>query len=99
MIYFTLAGHRRLGDEKLAADVFWPTRSTSKQGPAGLSATGYIQVASFVGVLLGGVVADWWMRATPRGRIYTSALGVLLLVPALLGLGCAWSLGAADWRS
>jgi MFS family permease len=66
-----------------------------KEGPAGLSATGYIQLASFVGVLLGGVVADGWMRATPRGRIYTSAIGVFLLAPALLGLGCAWSLGAA----
>jgi MFS family permease len=66
-----------------------------KEGPAGLSATGYIQIASFVGVLLGGVVADWWMRKTARGRIFTSALGVLLLVPALLGFGYAWSLGAA----
>jgi len=66
-----------------------------KEGPAGLSATGYIQIASFIGVLLGGVVADWWMRRTVRGRIFTSALGVLLLVPALLGLGYAWSLGAA----
>ncbi len=66
-----------------------------KEGPAGLSATGYIQIASFVGVLLGGVVADWWMRRTNRGRVFTSALGVLLLVPALLGLGYAWSLGAA----
>jgi MFS transporter, Spinster family, sphingosine-1-phosphate transporter len=66
-----------------------------KEGPAGLSATGYIQIASFAGVLLGGAVADWWMRRTPRGSILTSALGVLLLVPALLGLGFAWSLGAA----
>ena len=66
-----------------------------KQGPAGLSATGYIQIASFVGVLLGGVVADGWMRRTQRGRIYTSALGVLLLVPALLALGYAGSLGVA----
>jgi MFS family permease len=66
-----------------------------KQGPAGLSATGYIQIASFVGVLLGGVVADWWMRRTARGRIYTSAVGVLLLVPALLGLGYAGSLEMA----
>jgi MFS transporter, Spinster family, sphingosine-1-phosphate transporter len=66
-----------------------------KEGPAGLSATGYIQIASFIGVLLGGVVADWWMRRTARGRIFTSALGVLLLVPALLGLGYAWSLSAA----
>jgi len=66
-----------------------------KEGRAGLSATGYIQIASFAGVLLGGAIADAWMRATPRGRIYTSALGTLLLVPALLGLGYAWSLGAA----
>jgi MFS transporter, Spinster family, sphingosine-1-phosphate transporter len=66
-----------------------------KEGPAGLSATGYIQIASFIGVLLGGVVADWWMRRTARGRIFTSALGVLLLVPALLGLGFAWNMAAA----
>jgi predicted MFS family arabinose efflux permease len=65
------------------------------EGPAGLSATGYIQVASFIGVILGGVIADSWSRLTIRGRIYTSSLGVLLLVPALLGLGYAWSRDAA----
>ena len=66
-----------------------------KQGPAGLSATGYIQLASLGGVFLGGVIADWWMRQTNRGRIYTSALGVFLLVPALLALGYAWALPVA----
>jgi MFS family permease len=66
-----------------------------KEGPAGLSATGYIQIASFVGVIFGGVIADFWMRRTMRGRIFTSALGVFLLVPALLGLGYAWSLTTA----
>ncbi|HEX9047709.1 MAG TPA: MFS transporter, partial [Verrucomicrobiae bacterium] len=66
-----------------------------KQGPAGLSATGYIQLASLGGVFLGGVVADWWMRKTNRGRIFTSALGVLLLVPALLALGFSWNMGVA----
>jgi len=66
-----------------------------KEGPAGLSATGYIQLASLGGVFLGGVVADWWMRRTNRGRIYTSSLGVLLLVPALLFLGYSWSMGVA----
>lgn len=66
-----------------------------KQGPAGLSATGYIMLASLGGVFLGGVIADWWMRRTDRGRIYTSALGVLLLVPALLMLGYAQVLPVA----
>ena len=66
-----------------------------KQGPAGMSATGCIYIASLVGVFLGGVVADCWMLKTDRGRIFTSALGVLLLVPALLGIGFARSLDAA----
>jgi predicted MFS family arabinose efflux permease len=66
-----------------------------KEGPAGLSATGYIQIASFVGVLLGGTLADYWMRLTDRGRIYTSAIGTALCVPALVGLGYSWNMGAA----
>ncbi len=60
-----------------------------------MSATGYIQIASLGGVFLGGVVADWWMRKTNRGRIFTSAFGVLLLVPALLALGFAGNMGVA----
>ena len=66
-----------------------------KQGPAGLSATGYVTLASLAGAVLGGVVADRWMRASIRGRIYTSALGTALCVPALLGLGFAPSLAVA----
>jgi len=66
-----------------------------KEGPAGLSATGYIQLASLGGVLAGGIVADIWMGRTQRGRLYTSACGMLLMAPALLGLGYAWSMGAA----
>jgi predicted MFS family arabinose efflux permease len=37
-------------------------------GAAGMTATGYIQVASFVGVLVGGVWADRWSRTQPRAR-------------------------------
>jgi len=66
-----------------------------KQGPAGLSATGYVTLASLGGALLGGVAADRWARASARGRIYTSALGTALCVPALLGLGFAPSLAVA----
>jgi MFS family permease len=66
-----------------------------KQGPAGLSATGYIQIASLVGVVVGGLVADSWMRRRQTGRILTSASGVLVLSLALLGIGYAWNLGAA----
>lgn len=57
------------------------------QGEAGKTAVLYVQIASIAGAVLGGVVADRWMRRTARGRIYTSAFGMALFLPALFGLG------------
>jgi MFS family permease len=65
------------------------------QGKAGVSATLYVQVASIVGVLLGGWLADKWMRRTVRGRIFVSALGMSLFIPALFGVGNAGTLATA----
>jgi len=59
------------------------------QGKAGVSATLFWQVAAIVGALGGGWLADRWMRRTERGRIYVSALGMAMLVPALFGVGFA----------
>jgi MFS family permease len=59
------------------------------QGLAGMSATLYWQTAAIAGALAGGWLADRWMRRTPRGRIYVSALGMALIVPAMFGLGYA----------
>jgi MFS family permease len=59
------------------------------QGLAGVSATLYWQVAAIVGAVAGGWLADRWMRRTPRGRIFTSALGMALIVPAMFGVGYA----------
>ena len=66
-----------------------------KQGPAGLSATGYVTLASFAGALLGGVLADRAARSMARGRFYVSAIGMGLCLPALIGLGHAGSLAVA----
>jgi MFS family permease len=74
---------------------FLATEFNLKQGPAGMSATGYVTLASFFGALLGGVLADRAMRTTSRGRVYVSAIGMGLCLPALLGLGNAGSLGGA----
>jgi MFS family permease len=57
------------------------------QGEAGKIAVLYVQIASIAGAVLGGILADRWMRRTPRGRIYASALGMILFLPALFGLG------------
>ncbi len=59
------------------------------QGKAGVSATLYWQVAAIIGALAGGWLADRWMRRTPRGRIYVSAIGMSLIVPAMFGVGYA----------
>ncbi len=65
------------------------------QGVAGVSATLYLTIAMLVGVAIGGVLADRWSRVTHRGRAYTGALGILLLVPALFGVGNAGTLAVA----
>lgn len=52
-------------------------------GTAGLSATLYIQLASFAGVLFGGSVADRWVRKNIKGRIYLPVIGFTLATPAL----------------
>jgi MFS family permease len=59
------------------------------QGKAGVSATLYWMVAAIAAALLGGWLADRWMRRTPRGRIYTSAIGMVLIAVAMMGVG--WS--------
>jgi MFS family permease len=59
------------------------------QGLAGVSATLYWQVAAIVGAVTGGWLADRWMHRTVRGRIYVSAIGMSLIVPAMFGVGYA----------
>lgn len=54
---------------------------------AGFTATFYIQAASFVGIILGGLLADRWSARTVRGRLYTQVCGVLLSSPFLFLLG------------
>jgi len=65
------------------------------QGKAGVSAILYVQLASIVGVVIGGTLADRWMRTTSRGRIFTSAIGMVLFLPALFSVGNAGTLGMA----
>ncbi len=65
------------------------------QGKAGMSAVLYVQVASLIGVGLGGWLADRWMCRTSRGRIFVSAIGMSFFLPALFGIGNAGTLGVA----
>lgn len=61
---------------------------------AGPISTITIAVSSFIGVIIGGIMSDRWVQRNLRGRIYTSAIGLGLTVPALLLLGFGHSLVA-----
>ena len=52
-------------------------------GEAGISATGYIQIGSFIGVVLGGILADRWTRKNNKGRLYMLIIGFTLGAPFL----------------
>jgi MFS family permease len=54
------------------------------QGTAGLSATGYLQTAALIGVLVGGVWADHWSRKDERGRVLVPLIGLLVAAPGIL---------------
>jgi len=54
------------------------------QGVAGLSATGYLQAAALVGVLVGGAWADRWSRTHERGRIFVTVIGLCIAAPGVL---------------
>ena len=65
------------------------------QGKAGVSAILFVQIASLVGAVIGGTLADRWMRSTNRGRIFTSAIGMVMFLPALFSVGNADTLPLA----
>jgi MFS family permease len=57
---------------------------------AGLNATAWLQVASVLGVLSGGVLADRWAGRDRAGRMKTQALGLFAGIPFLFLTG--WTL-------
>ncbi|QNL52460.1 MFS transporter [Olivibacter sp. SDN3] len=50
---------------------------------AGPIATVSTAASSFLGVLLGGLLSDRWVKIRLKGRIFTGVIGLLLMVPAL----------------
>lgn len=57
---------------------------------AGFSSTFYLQIASVLGVISGGVLADRLARRRPGGRMMTQAIGLIAGVPFIFITG--WTL-------
>lgn len=52
-------------------------------GGAGLSATAYIQIAAFPGVIVGGLLADRWNRTNSHARSLITGIGFAIASPCL----------------
>ncbi|MFO0960042.1 MAG: MFS transporter [Isosphaeraceae bacterium] len=94
VLYFTLPALAGWVVKDWMPDIL-KERFSLKQGDAGIYAVLPVQIASLIGVVLGGWLADFAMRRTVRGRILVSATGMILFLPALFGVGLADRLGAA----
>ena len=88
VVYFTLPAMAAWVVRDWMPDIL-RERFNLGQGKAGVSAVLYWQVAAIVGAVLGGWLADRWIRTNIRGRIFVSAIGTFLLLPALFGVGNA----------
>ena len=62
---------------------------------AGFIATVYLQSATLVGLLLGGVMADWLYNRTKEARFWLVCAGLLLAAPCVHLIGSADSLRLA----
>ena len=54
---------------------------------AGPISTATIALSSFIGVFAGGAISDRWVKTNVKGRVYTSAMGLGMMAPALVFLG------------
>lgn len=60
---------------------------------AGPISTATIALSSFIGVFVSGAISDRWVRTNVKGRVYTSAMGLGMMAPALAFLG----FGSSYW--
>ena len=62
---------------------------------AGPISTITIALSSFIGVMIGGPMSDRWVKRNLRGRVYTSAIGLAMMIPALVLIGTGHGMFAA----
>ncbi len=55
-----------------------------KQGSAGFSATGFLQAAALLGVVVGGAITDRWSRSGEHRRITITMIGLFVAAPGIL---------------
>lgn len=59
---------------------------------AGPTAVICLAGASFIGAMIGARISDKWVQKNVRGRVFTSCIGLALIVPSLIFMGLGDSL-------
>lgn len=59
---------------------------------AGPTAVICLAGASFIGAMIGARISDRWVQKNLRGRVYTSCIGLALIVPSLVFMGVGESI-------
>ena len=72
----------------------WGIEIGSAMNYAGPVAVISLAGASFIGAMIGGKLSDKWVQKNVRGRVYTSCIGLALIVPSLVFMGLGSSLFA-----
>ena len=93
VIYFTLPAIAGWVVKDWMPDIL-RDKFSLKQGKAGLVSM-FVHPASIVGAAIGGLLADYWMKKANRGRIFVSAIGMAMFLPALFSVGNASSFSIA----
>lgn len=91
LFYFAIPSLPGWGIKNWLPTLFSSTLDTD-MATAGPLSTITIAVSSLIGVITGGLLSDKWVQKNLRGRIYTSAIGLGLTIPALLLIGFGHSL-------
>ena len=72
----------------------WGMEPAEAMNYAGPIAVISLAGASFLGAMIGGRLSDSWVQKNVRGRVYTSCMGLALIVPSLVFMGLGNSLWA-----
>lgn len=72
----------------------WGMETGEAMNYAGPIAVISLAGASFIGAMIGGRLSDKWVQKNVRGRVYTSSIGLALIVPSLIFMGLGESLSA-----
>ena len=72
----------------------WGMEPAEAMNYAGPIAVISLAGASFLGAMIGARLSDKWVQKNVRGRVYTSCIGLALIVPSLVFMGLGNSLFA-----